>query len=185
MASRASCHSSCTFSARRARRLIRPFVGFAALTLMLSAAGCGSDDEPTQKAPAQATGTEPAGTTATQRPTTDDRRPTTSTQSPEDQPGGAGDEEPIRADAVFTGDGGAIRPRVVRVPPFIAIRVELRSRDGARYGLRFGDRKLAVGPGRRSDSASFAGVRPGGVVVGEPVGGGNRVRVEGNAEPGP
>ncbi len=54
--------------------------------------------------------------------------------SPEDEPGGAGDEEPARTLALFTGEGGRITPRTVRVPAFISIRVELRSEDGA--GIR-------------------------------------------------
>ena len=59
--------------------------------------------------------------------------------SPEDQPGGAGDEEPARSLALLTGEGGRITPPTVRVPAFISIRVELRSGDGREYGLRFGD----------------------------------------------
>ena len=75
---------------------------------------------------------------------------------------------------------------MVRVPAYIAIRVELRSGDGDTYALRFGDRTLRVdrtvalclgellrpatgqGPDRR------AGVN-----------GTTRVRVEATAEPGP
>ena len=43
-----------------------------------------------------------------------------------------GDEEPIRSEAVFTGRGGELGPRVVRVPAFIAIRVILRDEIGTR-----------------------------------------------------
>ena len=48
--------------------------------------------------------------------------------------GGAGDEQAAETLALFTGKNGTIAPRMVRVPAFISIRVELRSADGA--GLR-------------------------------------------------
>ena len=76
-------------------------------------------------------------------------------------------------------------PPVVRVPAFISIRVELRSADGASYALRFGKRTLRVGGQRRSASATFAGLRSRKALIGLPLGGGNPVRVEATAEPGP
>jgi hypothetical protein len=128
----------------------------------LALAGCGGDDEPA----ATTTGT---GT------------------SPEDVPGGAGDAEPARSLAQFTATGGRIRPRVVRVPPFIAIRVELRSQDGTGYALDFGNGKsLTTGSQVASTSTEFNGLRPSEKLVGKPVGGkGNTVRVIASAEPGP
>ena len=88
--------------------------------------------------------------------------------------------------AAFTAAGGRIRPRVVRVPPFLAIRVELRSRDGRDYALRFGSRTIAVGPARRVVDGRFPGLRPGRALVGEPVTGTREnVRVEAGGEPGP
>jgi len=110
---------------------------------------------------------------------------TETAESPEEQPGGAGDEQPARSQALFSGRGGRVRPAVVRVPAYIAIRVELRSADGAAYALRFGDRTLRVDRNLGSVLADFSGLRPGKTLVGEPVGSGNRVQVEATAEPGP
>jgi hypothetical protein len=104
---------------------------------------------------------------------------------PEDQPGGAGDEEPARTLALFTAEDGRITPRTVRVPAFIAIQVELRSKDGRKYGLRFGDVTITAGGGLSSVSTKIDGLRPGKAISGEPTGPGNPVRIEATAEPGP
>jgi hypothetical protein len=93
---------------------------------------------------------------------------------------------PAQSLALLTGRGGRITPRVVRVPAFISIRVELRSDDGAPYVLRFGRRTLAVRDEVRSVSHRFDGLRPGSALVGKSAtGAGNQVRIEATAEPGP
>lgn len=104
---------------------------------------------------------------------------------PEEQPGGAGDEEPARSLALFTGRGGRITPRVIRVPAFISIRVELRSADRREYGLEFDGKRIRVTGGLASVSTTIEGLRPGRAVIGNPLGVGNRVRIEATAEPGP
>jgi hypothetical protein len=173
-----------------------------ALTLLLAAGGCGGDDE------------EPAATTEAAPPPTAEPAPTaTETEateapeaepqerereeaereesepetpaSPEDQPGGAGDEEPARSLALFTGENGRITPRTIRVPAFISIRVELRSEDGREYALTFAGETIRVSEGLGSVSTTIDGLRPGEAVVGTPAGPGNRVRIEATAEPGP
>jgi hypothetical protein len=166
-------------------------VGFAALSLALGAAGCGDDDE------------EPAGTTA--EPPATETAPVTETETvptetlptdtvtvpqeveppPEEQPGGAGDEEPAQSQAAFTGRGGLIRPRVIRVPPFIAIRIELRSTDGGEYGLSCAGRTLRVDADVETASTRLAGRRPGEAVRCTPLGEHNGVAVSASAEPGP
>ena len=159
--------------------------------IVLALAGCGDDEGRVEQDTAGTAGspaTAPATTTQTR--TAPERGGTvtvpkddlTAPTSPEDQPGGAGDEQPASSQALFTGKGGAVRPRVVRVPPFIAVRVELRSADGRAYRLRFGRRSIAVGRGRRSASSSFDGLRPGTRLVGT---GAGRVVIEASAEPGP
>jgi hypothetical protein len=160
-----------------------------AALLALAVAGCGDDDEPSGD------GTEPKATdTATAERTTPKRTNTGATgtettggtpASPEDQPGGAGDEDVARSPAFFTGRGGQIGPRVVRVPPFLAIRVELRSSDQESYGLRFGKKSVVTGSGVGSASTTLDGLRPGRSITGTPIGAGNRVRIEASAEPGP
>jgi hypothetical protein len=159
---------------------------------LVAVAGCGGDDEqttataadttPADTAPVKTTPTETE--TETETHTTPEEDAITET-SPEDQPGGAGDEEPARTLALFTARGGQIRPRVVRVPAFISIQVELRSADGARYGLRFGDTTITAGGDLNSVSTTIDGLRPGEAIAGRPTGAGNRVRVEATAEPGP
>jgi hypothetical protein len=170
----------------------------AVVALLLALAGCGGGDE------------EPAGTTEAQPPPTAEPAPTETEEteaateeteaepepepdpteaeppaSPEDQPGGAGDEEPARSLALFAGEGGRITPRVVRVPAFISIRVELSSEDGQEYGLTFEGETIRVSSGLGSVSTTIDGLRPGESIVGTPAGAGNRVRIEATAEPGP
>lgn len=103
--------------------------------------------------------------------------------SPEDQPGGAGDEVPASSQALISGRGGRLHPTVVRVPPFIAIRVELRSEDGVEYELAGGGRDVEAGGEIRSASTTYAGLRPGErLVLSGPQG---KVTIAATAEPGP
>jgi hypothetical protein len=176
------------------------------LALLLALAGCGGDDEesagtteaqppPTaEPAPTEteaATETEADETEGEPEPEpepdepTEPAEPPESAESPEDQPGGAGDEEPARALALLTGENGRIRPRTVRVPAYISIRVELRAEDAREYGLRFDGDTLRVSGGLSSVSTTIDGLRPGETVVARPTGSGNRVRIEATAEPGP
>jgi hypothetical protein len=159
----------------------------AVFALVAVLSGCGGDDEPADsgaKPPARSdTTTEKRSTPVAPPPKTDTAVPKT---SPEDtQTGGAGDEEPARSQALLTGRGGRIAPRVVRVAPYISIRIELRSADGRSYELRFGRRRIRAGGQVASGSVLFPGLRPGKALVGRPVGPGNGVRIEANAEPGP
>jgi hypothetical protein len=161
-------------------------VWFVAAALV--AAGCGGDDE---QATDTAQRTETAARTETEAPqatvTAPGPRPeaTVPGESPEDQPGGAGDEIPARSLAMFTGYAGRITPKVVRVPPFISIRVELRSADRKPYSLRFGDRSILTGTKVASASTVLPGLRPGDAYRGRNAGVGNPVRIEATAEPGP
>jgi hypothetical protein len=168
------------------------------LALMLALAGCGGDDEEqaatTEAAPAPTAEQAP---TETEEETEDEDAPAETSPEPEpeddaappaspkDQPGGAGDEEPARSLALFSGEDGRIRPRTIRVPAFISIRVELSSEDGQEYGLTFAGETIRVSGGLASVSTTIDGLRPGEAVVGTPTGPGNRVRIEATAEPGP
>jgi hypothetical protein len=131
-----------------------------------------------------ATETEAAHTEMEQEPPEAETE-TTPAESPEDQPGGAGDEEPARTQALFSAENGRITPRVVRVPAFISIQVELRSKDGREYGLRFGDVTIRAGGELNSVSTTIDGLRQGEAITGKPTGAGNTVRIEATAEPGP
>jgi hypothetical protein len=102
--------------------------------------------------------------------------------APEERPGGAGDEIPASTQALFTGRAGRITPRIVRVPPFIAVRVQLRSADGAAYELSGGGETLRAA-GRPARPVVFDGLRPGRRLSLKGTGG--RVIIEASAEPGP
>jgi hypothetical protein len=169
----------------------------AAAALALLAAGCGGDDEQKPRTAAggettSRTATEPGRDTSTTRTQTATEPARTESKGkgkgkgkgPEDQPGGAGDEEPARSQALLTGKGGRITPRLVQVPPFISIRVELRSADGRGYSLRIGGRRLAAGGDLGSASVTLDGLRSGKAYVGR-AGDGGRIRIEASAEPGP
>ena len=156
----------------------------------MAISGCGGDDEPAatprteaEKTPTQ-TATVEAPTETGQTETEFEPEPVPA-ESPEDEPGGAGDEEPARTLALFTAENGRITPPVVRVPAFISIQVELRSKDGAEYELRFGDVTVKAGGALNSVSTRLDGLRPNEAIVGRPTGAGNRVRIEATAEPGP
>jgi len=172
--------------AARQRLGARSALAVACLSLLLGAAGCGSDEEKSSAPPPppqrEPTATAPSATApppdAPRERPGDGRRP----EDPESAPGGAGDEDGARAPADLTGRGGRITPRLVQVPPFLAVRVTLRSADGREYGLRFGDRELRT---RRSASLEIDGLRPGERLVGRPAGEGSRVVIEASAEPGP
>lgn len=174
----------------RGRRGVAPAVCLLAVGFL--AAGCGDDDDETTartdsgQPPTRTvtvpttTSTEEPGKSATEPAETEEgRKPA----SPEDAPGGAGDEEAARSEVVLTGRGGRIGPVLVKVPPFIAIRVILRSGDGKPYVLRLGSRILRAGVKPARTSATFDGLRPGRRLRGAAVGG--RVVIEASAEPGP
>jgi hypothetical protein len=93
-----------------------------------------------------------------------------------------GDEEPIRSEAVFTGRAGRVSPREVRVPPYIAVRVILRSADGAAYTLRIAGHRLSAGPDAPA-KLQLDGLLPGRSYDGS--GPNGPVRVVASAEPGP
>jgi hypothetical protein len=167
----------------------------AAASLLL--AGCGGDDEKSggdDSAAATATSTPSdtdtaTGTTETSSApeatdTTEATDPTVTTPtSPEDQPGGAGDEEPIGVEAEFTGNGGKVTPPVVQVPAFVGVTVKLRAADDATYTLTIGGKKL-VAEGGKTATAKLDGLRQGAAYDGVLKGGGS-VRIEATAEPGP
>jgi hypothetical protein len=181
--------------------LNRSLLGACMLALVLALSACGDDDEESAETTATSPTTTPAETTGTEEtapeavpetepePETETETETAPSTSPEDQPGGAGDEEAARTLAMFTGEGGRITPRVVRVPAFISIRVELRSADGREYGLVFANEtsrvSIRVSGELGSASSTIDGLRPGQAIRGNPVGTGTSVRIEATAEPGP
>jgi hypothetical protein len=189
---RPHCSSALSLIGISPRKFTVKVLAALVIALVLAVSGCGGDDEEsastgptTAMTDTAATETE-AAETETERESPEAETGTAPSETgPEDQPGGAGDEEPARTLALFTAEGGRITPRVVRVPAFISIQVELRSKDGREYGLRFGDATITAGGGLSSVSTTIAGLRPGKAIVGEPTAAGNRVRIAATAEPGP
>ena len=181
--------------------MLRPSKSSAALlatVLALALAACGDDeDEGATTANGGAT-TEQADTATTETAPPATETETTGTEtggeaegggatppttSPEEQEGGAGDEVPASSQALITGDGGKLSPGTVRVPPFIAIRVQLRSADGVEYELSGGGKTVAAGGEIETAGTLFEGLRPGKrLVLSGPQG---KVTVVANAEPGP
>lgn len=180
------------------------WIGVVVAACLLAAPGCGGDDDERGSPRSPSSDTRTAPTTHTKTEAADansdaDRRPPPTNNvasgdgrteagsegvgSREDQPGGAGDEISAETQAEISGEGGELSPGRVRVPPFIAIRVELRSVDGAAYRLSGGGKRIAVGGAVKSASAEFAGLRPDKrLILSGPSG---RVVVEPSAEPGP
>jgi hypothetical protein len=173
-------------------------VAVLATVAALGLAACGDDeDDGATNANGGAT-TEQAETAMTETAPAETETETTGTEtggeaegggatppatSPEEQEGGAGDEVPASSQALITGDGGELSPRTVRVPPFIAIRVQLRSADGVEYELSGGGKTVAAGGEIETAGTLFDGLRPGKrLVLSGPQG---KVTVVANAEPGP
>ncbi|MFL5820254.1 MAG: hypothetical protein ACJ76S_06175 [Solirubrobacteraceae bacterium] len=75
----------------------------------------------------------------------------------------AGGERPVRARATFTLRGGRLVPRIVSVPPFLAVRVSAAAADRRTHVVTIAaDRvyRLTVPPGGRS-AVVLPGQRPG------------------------
>jgi hypothetical protein len=148
---------------------------------VLAFAGCGGDDEdegdrqPVAPAPAAPEATE-SETAPTE--TEPEQTETAPTLGGEDGEGGAGDEEPVRSQAVFIGENGRVTPERVEVPSYIAVQIILQARDDEPYVLEIKGRSLRPG-----DTLDLDGLRPNERVVGTV--NGQRVVVSATAEPGP
>ena len=181
-------------------RISKCSVAVLATVVVLGLAACGDDEDEGATNTKGGSTTEQAdtATTETGAAETETEAETTGTEtdgqaegggatppatSPEEQEGGAGDEVPASSQALITGDGGDLSPRTVRVPPFIAIRVQLRSADGVEYELSGGGKTVAAGGEIETAGTLFDGLRPGKrLVLSGPQG---KVTVVANAEPGP
>jgi hypothetical protein len=157
---------------------------------LLALAGCGgggggSTDTAAVSPPPStpsATATAPVATATT--PTTPST-PTQTVTSPEDQPGGAGDEKAISTQAQFTGKDGDITPPTIRVPPFISVKVVLRSADGAEYEIEVAHHELKVDSGSPRATLQLSGLRAGKRYLVNVSGAPETLAIVANAEPGP
>jgi hypothetical protein len=147
----------------------RAAAGAIAVAALLVVSGCGSDDPGAGSAthgvgtPATATGTgllPPTTSTPAAAATATATTPATTPTSPEDQEGGAGDEQAAVVPATFTFAAGGVRPARVEVPPFFTIRLSGVSDDGRAHRIGFQGRTIAV-PSGTTRSATFTGLKAG------------------------
>jgi hypothetical protein len=149
----------------------------AAVVLVL--AGCGEERDPRATTPAP---TEPPSSAPPPAATPSDDAPSTE-PSPEEQEGGAGDEEPIRVPATFTFTRAGIRPPVVAVPAFLPVELAGVSRDRHPHTLNFQGTVVEVPAGGRA-SVRLDGLKAGRYPVAVD-GRENAVTIVSGAEPGP
>ncbi len=120
-----------------------------ALLAALAVAGCGASDRATDatQAPATApaattatTATAPATASASSPPATTVAPPTTAdpggASADEAQPGGAGDEEPIRQPVSFVVGATAVEPGAVSVAPFLPVALTVINSQGVARSVR-------------------------------------------------
>jgi hypothetical protein len=134
----------------------------AVLAVAGAIAGCG-DDEPT--AGSSPTPAPTAAATDTPTPTqeaTETPSPTATEQpGPEEQEGGAGDEEAARVPVRFTVRVGGIEPPQVGVPGFLALELIVTNETSEPVVARLeGAKPLTAGPGETA-RARLQGRRPG------------------------
>lgn len=129
------------------------------------------------------TTTSPTSTTpAATIPTVPRTTPPATTTSPEQQPGGAGDEEAPRVPAQFTYKNGKLTPPLVMVPATFRIAVTVTFADGKPHAVSLGGRKVRVT--RAVASAILPGLAKGKsltvTIDGRPAG-----RIASGLQPGP
>lgn len=109
--------------------------------------------------------------------------PSTQTTAPEDQPGGAGDEQPIRIPARFTFSDSGVSPSEVAVPAFFTIRLVGVSKDGRPHTLQLEGTTVRVPAGGRA-AGTVEGLKKGryGVTID---GRENAATIVSGAKPGP
>jgi hypothetical protein len=160
-------------------------------TLLVAAAlaGCGGDDEQTTStqatpAPPPSTVTPTPTETPTASPTATATEQPSPTESPEDKPGGAGDEEAIRVPAEFTISSDLhISPQQVSMPAFLQIEFIVHNKSSQPVVVRFVGRKLMTVQPNDNASTTVEGRKKGSYVVSAQPGG-DAVVITG-VEPGP
>ena len=161
-------------------------LALATLLVAAALAGCGGDDGEQSSttpaaAPSAATETATAAETATPSPTATEQ-PLPSV-SPEDQPGGAGDEEPTRVPIEFTITDGRISPPQVAVPAFLALELIVHNKSSEQVVVRLeGAEPMTVGAGE-TGRARLEGRKKGSYVV--DAGSAGKALLVTGTEPGP
>jgi hypothetical protein len=143
---------------------------FLGVLVAAALAGCGGETQtaaPSTPAPAPSAATEaPTPTeaaTASPEPTATEQ-PLPSV-GPEDQPGGAGDEEAIRVPVEFTIADGGITPNQIAVPAFLSIELIVHNKSSQQVVVRFeGADPMTVAAGE-TGRARLEGRKKGSYVV--------------------
>jgi hypothetical protein len=154
------------------------------LVAVAALAGCGGGDEPDQSAAPTATPPPPATPSPSATPTPTETAQPLPSVSPEDQPGGAGDEnEAARVPVEFTVTDSTITPPQVAVPAFLALELIVHNKGSQQAVVRLeGAEPLTVAPGQ-TGRVRLEGRRKGSYVV-DAGAAGKAVLVTG-AQPGP
>jgi hypothetical protein len=134
-----------------------PIALLAAVALF---AGCGSDDDPPSggrvyRPPETATATAPASppeevlTEPETAPPATVTAPAPVPTSPEEAPGGAGDEEGIQVPARFVLQaGGTLSPDGAQVPAFLGVAVTVANQDAVAHRLEVGGQSAELPAGQ-------------------------------------
>ncbi len=114
---------------------------------VMGCGGAGGDTSPSTSSRSRPPpGTQPKTTTPTATIPTVPRTPppTATTTSPEQQPGGAGDEQAPRVPARFTYQDGKLTPSLVMVPATFRIAVTVTFADGKSHTVVLGGQKVPI-----------------------------------------
>jgi hypothetical protein len=157
--------------------------------LVVALAGCGGDQEgaagepqpPVVTTPEPTPTVEPTGTPTAEPPAEPEPEPT-ATLGPEDQEGGAGDEEAPRVPVRFTIDGEGLTPPQVSVPAFFPVVLTIDNALPRAVTVTLGNVEITVDAGSRGQGR-HPGLRPGEHAV--DAGAAGRATVLAGAEPGP
>jgi hypothetical protein len=158
------------------------------LVIAVALVGCGGDDPeptaaPTATPPPAATETPTAAPTETATPTATATPTSTPTENPEDQPGGAGDEEPVRVPVEFTVRDRGITPPQVAVPAFLGLELVVNNELSDPIDVTLeGAEPMTVGPGE-TGRMRLPGRRKGQYIV--DFGAAGQALLLTGAEPGP
>jgi hypothetical protein len=157
----------------RHMRILALWAGVVFLT------GCGGGNEPAAAPTATATPT----ATVTATPSATASATPTATASPEDQQGGAGDEQPARVPLEFTLTDGGLSPATISVPGFLGLELIVHNHTGQPQRVTLeGSGEVDV-PANDTARAHFEGRRPGTYRV--DAGAAGHAQVVVGVEPGP
>jgi hypothetical protein len=157
---------------RRGIAILAVWAGVVFLT------GCGGGGEPAAAPSATAAATPTASApSATATPTI------TATTSPEDQEGGAGDEEPARVPLEFTLSDAGLKPATISVPAFLGLELIVHNRTAEPQRVTLAGSGEVDVPANDTARARFEGRRPGTYKV--DAGAAGHAQVVVGVEPGP